>query len=120
MWSTNLLLALAFPALSTTEFGSACLITAVDTTLGRLPLLRFLEMVLGNPFLRVSASTSSSDGSNGGADGSCGLALLRLRNESEVGVVTNSAENTENDEVGNPAVVIRDSVQKSVDSMRIE
>ena len=77
-------------------------------------------MVFRDPFLRVSTSTGSSDSTNGGADGGCGLAFLRLGNESEVGVVTNSAENTENNEVGNPAVVIRDSVQKSVDSMRIE
>ena len=91
MWSTNLLLALAFPALSTTEFGSACLVTAVDTTLGRLPLLRFLEMVLRNPFLLVPTRARSSDSADGLADLLNCLAFLGLGREREVGVIAREA-----------------------------
>lgn len=59
--------------------------------------------MLRNPFLLVSASTSSGDSSNRCTDASGSLAFLGLRDEREVGVVTNSPEETENDEVGDPA-----------------
>lgn len=58
-------------------------------------------MVLRNPLLLVTTRPSGSDSAHRCA-GSWDLALLWLGHEGKVRVITSAAEDTENDEVGNP------------------
>lgn len=58
-------------------------------------------MVLRDPLLLVTTSSGSGNSANWCA-GSGDLALLRLGNEGEVGVVADTTEETESDEICDP------------------
>lgn len=61
--------------------------------------------MLGNPFFLISACAGSGDIADRCAD-SCGggLALLGLGNEREVGVISSTADETQDDEIGYPSI----------------
>lgn len=97
----KLLLALPLPALRCAEFCAARLISAGHGAGLGLARLGLLEVVLGDPLLLVTSSSSCSDSADRGA-GSWYFTLLGLRDERKVAVVAGAAEQTKDNSVGNP------------------
>lgn len=88
-------------ALSGTQLSAAKFVRAGTARSSTSTLLGLLQVVFGDPFLLVSASAGSCDGADGGANLSRSLLGLLLGGcERAVCVVSGSAKDGENNEVG--------------------
>ena len=99
-----LFLSLRAASLRTAELVS----TGSSDNTGRLLLANLGPVVIRDPFLLVTTCSSSSD-SDGFADGRLLLGFLGLRNEGEVGTVSQTTEKSRDDKVGREAIQFRRS-----------
>ena len=93
-----LLLSFALFAFSATGLAATEFITTAKCT--NLLGLVLTNVMVGDPFLLVTACSSRSNISNGGADCRGAFDLLGLRSEGNVGKVSSAAEDGENHDVG--------------------